>query len=322
MANQPTQVSDATRRDAGLSDSDLWFRYFELGGMQTPVEIASYVHDGVGLSVHDHDVLAQALNERFSELGRDCRVQYVGEPKHEPSSQPEALEGVDLGLLGGFSLRINGEPVHVPMDAQRLVCFLALQSGTLLRRHVSGSLWGETTASRSLGSLRSALWRLGQSSPALVEAVDCHLRLSPHVAVDLHASAALARRILDDQQELSDVDMDAMLLSTDLLPDWTDEWVLVERNHHTELRIRALEALCRRLRTMGRFSQAVRAGMLAIAAEPLRESAHCALLEAHVAEGNIPAATKQYEAFGELLWAEMNLEPSPELQALARGMRP
>jgi len=70
-------VSEETRRDAGLSDPDLWLRYFELGGMSTPDEVRSYLQHGEVPSAHEHDVLAQALNERFSELGRNHPVVYT-----------------------------------------------------------------------------------------------------------------------------------------------------------------------------------------------------------------------------------------------------
>lgn len=78
LATGPAKnVSDETRRDAGLSAPDLWLRYFGLGGMSTPAEVESYLRGGVAPSAHDHDVLAQALNERFAELGRNHPVQYA-----------------------------------------------------------------------------------------------------------------------------------------------------------------------------------------------------------------------------------------------------
>lgn len=75
---QRKHVSDQTRREARLSDPSLWLRYFELGGMSTPDEVVAYLRLGVVPSAHDHDVLAQALNERFSELGGDHPVAYAG----------------------------------------------------------------------------------------------------------------------------------------------------------------------------------------------------------------------------------------------------
>src|SRR5687768_6813590 len=68
---------------------------------------------------------------------------------------------IRLGLLGSFNLRIDQGLVGLPMNAQRLVSFLALHDGLLLRTHVAGSLWGDTTERHAAGSLRSALWRLG-----------------------------------------------------------------------------------------------------------------------------------------------------------------
>lgn len=78
MIGRAKNVSEQTRLDAGLSDSDLWLRYFGLGGMGTPDQVRSYLRRGAVPSVHDHDVLAQALNERFSELGRNRPVRYAG----------------------------------------------------------------------------------------------------------------------------------------------------------------------------------------------------------------------------------------------------
>jgi DNA-binding SARP family transcriptional activator len=227
---------------------------------------------------------------------------------------------VQLALLGSFNLRIDAAPVQVPMNAQRLVCFLALHEGLLLRQHVAGSLWGDVTERRAAGSLRSALWRLGHPTHPLVEVADTHLRLSPVVSVDVRASEALARRILDASNDLTEVDMDAGLLSADLLPDWTEDWVLVIREYHRQLRLRALETLCDRLTGMKRFGQAVQAGMLAVSIEPLRESAQRMLITAHLAEGNTAAATDAYDAFRELLRDALNLDPSADMASLVREL--
>jgi len=227
---------------------------------------------------------------------------------------------VSLGLLGSFSLSIEAAPVRLPMNAQRLVSFLALHDGALLRQHVAGSLWGGTTERHAAGSLRSALWRLGHPTHPLVEAEGAHLRLSSDVVVDLRVSAAHAMRILDDSRELEDADLDQAPLSEDVLPDWTEDWVLVKREHHAQLRMRALETLCRRLGERGRYGEAVQAGMLAVEAEPLRESAQRTLIAVHLAEGNAAAAVKQYDSFRTLLRDELGLDPSPEMAILVEEL--
>jgi DNA-binding SARP family transcriptional activator len=226
-----------------------------------------------------------------------------------------------LNMLGGFRLRIEATEIPLPMDAQRLVCFLALHDQPQLRTYVGGSLWGESTEHRASGSLRSALWRLRRASYPLVTLTSDHIALSEAVAVDLREGKALAHRVLDTSQELDDIgDANEEVLSADLLPDWTEDWVLMERESYHQLRLRALEALCRRLSAAGRFGQAVQAGVAAVAGEPLRESARSALIEAHLAERNVAAALREYDAFRRLLHDELGLDPSEDLRTLVDGL--
>jgi DNA-binding SARP family transcriptional activator len=105
-------------------------------------------------------------------------------------------------------------------------------------------------------------------------------------------------------------------LARDLLPDWYDDWVVLERERFRQLRLHALEALCRRLTEAGRFGAAVQAGLAAVAGEPLRESAHRILIQAHLAEGNPGEAVRQYHLYRRLLAGELAIEPS----ATIRGM--
>jgi DNA-binding SARP family transcriptional activator len=240
----------------------------------------------------------------------------------EFSSHQIQSGAAQLGLLGSFSLRIAAQPVPLPMNEQRLVSFVALNDGTLLRHHVAGSLWGATTDQHAGGSLRSALWRLGHLPHPLVDVVGGHLKLSNGVDVDIHASEVQAHRILDDSSELDELDLDESRLSTDLLLDWTEEWVLMRRERFHQLRLRALETLCRKLVAMGRIGQAVQAGIAAVSGEPLRESAHRELVMAHIAEGNVAAALRQYESFRVLLADELKLEPSEEMKLLVKGLNP
>jgi len=228
---------------------------------------------------------------------------------------------VRLGLLGGFRLSIEAEEIPLPKNAQRLVSFLALQARPLLRTYIAGSLWGDVTDGRAGGSLRSALSRLRHPTYTLVALSSDHIELSATVTVDLREGEALAHRILDPTQGLDDIaEVNEEVLSTDLLPDWTEDWVLLERESYHQLRLRALEALCRRLTAKGRIGQAVQAGMAAVAGEPLRESAHRALIEAHIAEHNVAAALREYESYRDLLERELGLTPSDALRELLEGL--
>jgi DNA-binding SARP family transcriptional activator len=64
----------------------------------------------------------------------------------------------------------------------------------------------------------------------------------------------------------------------------------------------------------------VQAGVAAVAGEPLRESARSALIEAHLAERNVAAALREYNAFRKLLHDELGLDPSEDLRTLVDGL--
>ena len=74
--SEELDVLERARREAGLSHGDLWFRYFELGGMRSALEVEAYLYKALVATTHDRDVIAVALNERFSELGGDHPVPY------------------------------------------------------------------------------------------------------------------------------------------------------------------------------------------------------------------------------------------------------
>ena len=56
--------------EAGLSHFELWVRYFELGGMATPLELEAYLLGALQPSTREGDLVAHTLKERLAELGR------------------------------------------------------------------------------------------------------------------------------------------------------------------------------------------------------------------------------------------------------------
>jgi hypothetical protein len=72
----PSASLDLARRDADLSQLELWLRYFGLGGMTPALEFEAILMGMLDATDHDRDVIAHALNERFSELGRNHPVPY------------------------------------------------------------------------------------------------------------------------------------------------------------------------------------------------------------------------------------------------------
>jgi DNA-binding SARP family transcriptional activator len=203
--------------------------------------------------------------------------------------------------------------VTLPLGAQRLLAFLALQDRSVLRLYVAGTLWLDATEERSYANLRSALWRLRKPGHPLVVATPSHLRLDDGVDVDVR------RAIATSQHALADGGADAFPddeLAGELLPDWYDDWVETERQRLRQLRLHALEAIAQQLLEHGRYGQAIDACLLALRADELRESPNRLLIRIYAAEGNPHEALQQYRAYSSRLRREVGLEPSRQMTEL------
>lgn len=67
---------EEARQALEMSVSDLWWRYFALGGMGSELEVEAILFGALVPSSSQRDHLAVALNERFTELGRDHPIPY------------------------------------------------------------------------------------------------------------------------------------------------------------------------------------------------------------------------------------------------------
>ena len=90
----------------------------------------------------------------------------------------------------------------------------------------------------------------------------------------------------------------------------------LERDRFRQMRLHALETLSRRLACERRYGEAVGAAMVAVAGDPLRETAHRALIGAFLAEGNRGEALHQYRACHRLFRDGLGMPPSPALDKL------
>ncbi|MET1133292.1 MAG: BTAD domain-containing putative transcriptional regulator [Aeromicrobium sp.] len=227
-------------------------------------------------------------------------------------------------LLSGFQLVIDGEGVHVPTSSQRVLAFLGLHTRSQPRAQVARSLWHELPDQRAVANLRAALWKLHAVRGRVVAARSDQLSLCGDVRVDVADVLQAARELLDAGPEDRGPAPEELLemFSRDLLPGWEDDWIVFERERVRQFRLHAMEALSVRLRAQGRYAEAVEAGLSAVAAEPLRESAQRVLIEAYLAEGNVVDARRQYAGFRQLLWRDLGVHPSAALDVLMAGGQP
>lgn len=235
--------------------------------------------------------------------------------RHAATAAGIQLPPIRLRLLDAFALELDGQLVDLPHGTQRLLAFLALRPHPLGRSFMAGSLWLDATDARASANLRSALWRLPEAGGPIVVRAHGTLRLDANVWVDVREATDVALRWLSGRATVRDTAA-AALLGADLLPDWYDEWVADERERFRQLRLHALEAMAERLIEMGQVGDALLAALAAATDDPLRESAHRALIKVHLAEGNTGEAIRQLRRCEALFERELGMRPSPQLTGL------
>lgn len=237
--------------------------------------------------------------------------QIWGTPLVESTPTPS---GWRLRLFGGFRLSDGNGPLTIPRAAQRILALLALL-GDRDRRYVAGLLWPDGSDMHALGSLRSALWRLGDARLNFVHVDGTTLALHPQLCVDVHEFHQCASALSDGLPVRLDL-AKVTLAAPPLLPGWYDDWVLQAEERIRQRRLHALEVIADRYAAAGNFAAALDAAHLAIATEPLRESAHRTAIRVHIAEGNLDEAARLFNRFAARLSAEMGIQPTRQLRSL------
>jgi len=228
------------------------------------------------------------------------------------------LPRVRLDLLGGFRIDVDDVSVHLPPGVQRLLALLVLHDSPVRRVHVVGALWPDAAEESAHARLRSMLWRLRRLPVALVHAHGAELRFGAGTRVDVRELEARARSLQRDPTAPDDLDVAG--LGLDLLPDWDDDWLLIERERVRQLRLHVLETLAQRLIDAGRAAEAVDPALTAIAVEPLRESSHRVLIAAFLAMGNQADAMRQYHAFARMLRDSVGLRPTASMEQVMAAL--
>lgn len=230
----------------------------------------------------------------------------------------------EVALLGSFRFVVGGEPRRdLPHGSQRVLAFLALRDRAVSRAALAGTLWPEASEDHAHGSLRSALSRLTEIDRSVVRITFQELALADGVFVDIRDARALAHRVTSGRAE-SERDLGERALSTlsvDLLPDWYDDWAVAEAEEWRQLRLHALDSLAEKLTAVQRYGDATSAALAAVKAEPLRETAHAALIRVYLAEGNRAEALTAYENYRLMLRSELGLEPTMLLKGLLEELQ-
>lgn len=211
-----------------------------------------------------------------------------------------------LGRLGVYPM------MRLSLPGRRLLAYLALRRQPVSRGLASAQLWPDVSDEAGRANLRRALWHVPQGWTVAV-GDELTLDAESDLEVALHIAA---RALADEPLSLEEI----TLLSNDILPGWHEEWVLTEQDAFHMLRVQALEAVCRTMVKSGQYALATQAGSAAVAAEPLRESAAEALIDAHLAQRNRYNAVHCFELLAQRLDRELGVKPDPALAKRVAGL--
>jgi DNA-binding SARP family transcriptional activator len=234
---------------------------------------------------------------------------------------PPPRDPVRVELLHQFRIRVAGSDVAVSDAAARMRAFLAVHDRPRLRLRLAATLWPEREYQDGVAAVRRALWRLNRDVPGLIHTSGQMLCLAEHVEVDVRDIDRLADDIGAGREWRHPDPSQMRLLESELLPEWSFDWIETARESLRQRRLHTLEALAEAQLDAGHPGVSLDLALRAVAVDPLRESAHRLVICAHLAEENAAEALRHFAHYEELLWREMRLRPGSKIQSLIDGLR-
>ncbi len=217
-----------------------------------------------------------------------------------------------------------------------LFAYLVAEQGRPVpREELAEALWGEAppaTWEKALtvlmSKLRGVLAECGlDGATALTSAFGCYRLSLPDAAwVDVIAAADAVR---EAETALAESEIEharavalqaSSLARPPFLPGEDGGWVDEKRRELEAIRLRAFNCLGEACLRSGDATEAAKWAAEAIAFEPYRETGYRRLMEAYAAAGERAEALRVYERCRRLLAEDIGAYPSPETDALYRGL--
>ena len=231
---------------------------------------------------------------------------------------------LEIRLFGSFAAAIAGEPLP-PLRSRAekwLLMLLALRPGYAVSREwLATTLWPDSDTALGLYNLRRCLTNLrkvlGRDTGLLLSPTPQTLSLDrTRVHVDVSDfDAAIAVGSIESLKQA------AALYRGPLLLECSEDWALSARMEREQAYLAALETLAAEATAKQQPAAAVHYLRLTIAADPLREAAHGALMQALAECGDYAAVTQVYRDLRLLLHRELNIGPCAETEALYQRLQ-
>lgn len=229
-----------------------------------------------------------------------------------------------IELFGPPRLCIDGEDIqHPSRKAMALLAYLAMRAGEpVTRQHLADLLWGNSGADQARINLRQCLVQLrhllGEDGASALRSTNEQLTLDP-VAFDIPARDLLTT-VAEDAAVMAAAGP-AFLEGFSVGAREFENWAAAQR-HLLECRLAdTLETVGSARLANGDAAAAARDLSLALKLDPLRESAHRALMRAQADLGKTAAALAQFEQCRSVLKSQLGVEPEIETRQLASKIR-
>lgn len=236
-----------------------------------------------------------------------------------------------LDLLGGFEARTDwADALALPTrKAHALLAVLAIsQNMRGSRERLAALLWERSAEEQARASLRQTLSEvrkaLGAGADRLLDADAEFVWLdSERVTTDVAEFERLA-----GSSEIDDLERALNIWTGEFLDGFTvrsahefENWLTAERSRLHTLWLKTSDAFLEQAIVQGRTELGIETARRVLESEPLRETAHRALMRLLSAEGNRSGALEQYEQCRALLDQELGASPDAETETLAQQIR-
>lgn len=250
------------------------------------------------------------------------------------TTDPHESNELFIQLLGGFSIRVGNAVISVDAwrskRARSLLKLVALAQGHSLKRDQAiETLWpdadpqsGANNLYQALHSIRSVLEACGAGSLVLEDGT---LRLTglkdQALWVDVDQFEAAAART-KGSQDPGQYQAALAWYQGDLLPeDLYEEWTIQRREALRQECLKLLVDLARLEESRQDYAAGIEALKRAIHIDQSYEEAHDGLMRLYILSGQRQLALRQYQVLKEVMWNELETEPSDHITLLYEEIR-
>lgn len=235
---------------------------------------------------------------------------------------------LQVGLLGNFELRYQGEVVHTIHSGrlQSLLAYILLHRRTAIsRQQLAALFWPETSEAQARTNLRNLIHQLRQVFPAIDDFVQSDAyslewrNESPYILdVEIFENCLAVKNGQAISGEL--LEQAVQVYHGDLLPGCYEDWIAPIRERLRLAYLSALEALAAKAEDARQYTSALELARRLVEADPLHPRVNCQLVRLYALLGDRPAALKAYQTYARRLAEELGTEPDPESQELYRRL--